>query len=286
MRFSCWLLSLLVHLAIIALALKMPMSSSSLQIDLDKPVYEVDLVRAPEKRAPEPQKGIKEPVAEKEQAEVKEPSKAQKKAQPIKAQEKKTEAKPEAKPISPKKTKELAKKEQPKASEVKAKPKPKEQEKPKKAMSPAAPTPEQVLSQALDAAQENIADDVDREALYQELAKLREDVDRQSGSAQRGSGSGSGSGASEALQLYARIVEQRIKSHWRFPRIGTEENLQAVVEVKIDAQGNIIETNLVSGSGRNDFDNSVLRAVEETEGLSAPPGKEINSIKFTFNLQE
>jgi colicin import membrane protein len=88
------------------------------------------------------------------------------------------------------------------------------------------------------------------------------------------------------MRVYAQIVEQRIKSHWRFPRLGIQKNLQAVVEVKIDAQGKIIDTSLVSGSGRSDFDNSVLRAVEETGELSVPPGKEIKSIKFTFNLQE
>ena len=280
MRFSSWLLSLLVHIAVIAMALKMPMGSSSLKIDLDKPVYKVDLVKVPEKKPSTPEKIAKKPVTSKKQT-SKEPVQTKKKAQPIKLKKKTAKAKPEAKPISLKKTKTAAKKKK-KAVEARPKPKPKEQEKKKKAASPPAPTPEQVLAQALGAAEQNAkeGDNAEREALYQELAKLREDIGTESGS------SGEGSPGSEAMRIYARIVEQRIKSHWRFPRIGIQENLQAVVEVKIDAEGKIIEKKLVSSSGRNDFDNSVLRAVDETGALSTPPGKDIQTIKFTFNLQE
>ena len=73
--------------------------------------------------------------------------------------------------------------------------------------------------------------------LARELAGLRQQVKQsKSGSAQGRSG-----GSSGRKGIYEGIVAAKIKENWRFPKIGTEENLMARVEVEIDEKGKILD---------------------------------------------
>ena len=86
-------------------------------------------------------------------------------------------------------------------------------------------------------------------------------------------------------ELYAAQVKEIIKYNWRYPSIPVERSLVAGVFIRVGPGGHITEYNLLARSGRPDFDESVLKAVEETELLPPPPG-DINEIRINFNLQD
>jgi colicin import membrane protein len=58
------------------------------------------------------------------------------------------------------------------------------------------------------------------------------------------------------------------------------------VRIEIDDKGRIVGQEIIESSGRENFDSSVLRAVEETQELPKPPGKEIREIVINFNLKD
>jgi colicin import membrane protein len=81
-------------------------------------------------------------------------------------------------------------------------------------------------------------------------------------------------------------VERAIKKNWRFPVVGRDKNLVAVVEIRISKAGQILESRVAQSSGRPDFDNSALKAVTETKDLPPPPSDSLEALRINFNLQE
>jgi len=57
------------------------------------------------------------------------------------------------------------------------------------------------------------------------------------------------------------------------------------VQVEIDAGGLILDYSVIESSGRSEFDNSAMRAVEDTSSLPEPPG-DIRTLVIDFNLQD
>jgi len=281
MRFTSFVLSLLIHVLVLALGLYFPFQGEGLTIDLDRPVYEVELVKMPQsKPAPEPEKS--QTVPKKSKA-----SKPSPKETPPKPASKPTRlaAKAPRKQQAPKPTQIARKSKQPAkpAPAKRSAPKPAEKKKPSKPEKspPPPPTKEEVLSQALGDIEKGMDNQEDAEQVVaRELASLKKELSRQ-----QPAGS-SGRGAYHIGELYGRIVEQKVKESWRYPQMGQGSNLSAEVRIQVDSSGEITQFSLQRRSGRSDFDNSVLRAVEETGKLPPPPSREIRTITITFNLQE
>jgi colicin import membrane protein len=244
-------------------------------------------VPEPPKPQPKPEPAKPEPVKP-------EPPKPQPKPEPAKPEPVKTpeppkpakpEPKPEAKPIS--ETKAESKKPEPRKTE------------------PAKPEPsnKDILQSALQDARKEASQSKDKSssggpaqpspqqqaksALKDELAALRKSVGGSIYSTGGGGGGGGGgSGSSGLLQVYASIVEQAIKKNWRYPVFGNDSNLVAVVEVRIDANGQIADVRVLTPSTRSDFDDSAVKAVRETKELPAPPSEAVGTLRINFNLQE
>lgn len=285
MRLNSFILSLLIHLSVVALGFYFPSWGQSTRIDLDKPVYEVDLVRMPQHRvAPQPKKSQVKKTAGK--TKIKQPQRPKPKAKEAKAkQPSKVAALQKSSQTEPKKTKiprKTPKKKQAKSVPKKKKTPQSEPERPKPKAPTPAPTQEKVKSEALEDVMKGVDQEreTDSELLARELASLREEA----GQAPRQSGSGRG--GSRVGEIYGRIVEAKIKKHWRYPRIETGKNLVAEVRISLDPSGAVQDVTLVRPSGRSDFDSSVLRAVEEAEDLPAPPRNNLKTIEITFSLQE
>ena len=282
MRFFSCLLSVLAHMLVFALGLYYPPGSGQTVIDLDKPVYEVDLVSLPKaKPAPQPAK-----------SEVKTPRSSQVKARPpqkesatkeVKLARKKASPKPQQVKKLPKSQPQKAKKKPAPTIEKKKAAKPEKKQAPKE--SAPSPTRENVLSQALDDIQglapQEQEPESDQDVLARELASLSQSLAQQPGSSGKAAGAGTRTGV-----IYGRIVEQRVKNHWRYPKFGEGPNLQAEVQITIAESGSIQDVKLVRSSGRSDFDTSVLKAVQETESLPKPPQPKLKTIIITFNLNE
>ena len=92
-----------------------------------------------------------------------------------------------------------------------------------------------------------------------------------------------------AIELYRRDVEDWIKSHWSYPVALNKEDLEAIIVVKAKSDGSIIKWWFTKKSSNVIFDQSALKAVEQSDPLPMfPPGYRVTHEEFeiTFNLKE
>jgi colicin import membrane protein len=92
-----------------------------------------------------------------------------------------------------------------------------------------------------------------------------------------------------AIELYRRDVEDWIKGHWSYPVALDKENLEAIIVVKAKSDGSILKWWFTKKSSNAMFNQSVLKAVEQSDPLPQfPPGYRVTHEEFeiTFNLME
>ena len=263
---SC-ILSILVHGLILVFGLYAPFSGHRTYIDLEKPVYEVELVREP------PAPSLKQT----EQAASPKPkaAKLKKKAPPTgpkSAAAVKIARKPKKKPSPENQFK------KPEPSPQKPKPDNKKAPEPDSL----APTPEKVLEEAMADIEKETAEQKEapaRDYLAEAQAEIEQDVQA------RKSDEAASAQAASSKQFYGGLVQDLIKDHWRFPGVDDSGSLKARVEIRVNADGKIIESTLLDPSGRPDFDRSVLKAIAETK-QRLPVPENITTIEVTFHSRE
>ncbi|WP_316900300.1 TonB family protein [Pseudodesulfovibrio indicus] len=283
-----FLISVLFHAGLAAFALY-GVNYTGVRVDMDRPVYTVDLVSlAP----PPPGPPVEVQAKAEAPAETAEVPVVAARPEPV-AEVKPTpvvEAKPEpeVKDISPKKVEKktvVTKKEE----KPKPKPEPKPKPKPQK-------TAQQLLAEGMAAAkaQAKREDAAKRKALASELAALKKregdevyahggQPGGQEGGREGGTVGGSGSGLSE---VYALIVGAAIKKNWRYPAFAGEANLLATIEITLDEDGKILSSKVLQPSNNPEFDSSALRAIKETEYVEKPRTVRDRVIRINFNSQE
>ena len=92
-----------------------------------------------------------------------------------------------------------------------------------------------------------------------------------------------------AIELYKRDVEDWIKSHWAYPVALNKDDLEAIIVVKAKSDGSILKWWFTKKSSNVMFNQSVLKAVEQSDPLPRfPPGYRVTHEEFeiTFNLME
>lgn len=292
-RSTGFLLSLVLHATLVTLAaLNL---STALRVDMDKPMYTVDLVSlnvSEDPAAGETGEAAGAPplLAEGQpEDQAKEQAAAPIPPTPAAAEKAKPESKADdAKPIADKKVDD--KKQEKKEEKAPAKPEEKKLSR------------EELLKQALQDVKQDVsakaktakADAPKPDPVAGELAALRKstggNIFTAGGTGPGGAGGGKGTGAggtgSGLMSVYGDIVKQIIQKNWRFHAFGTETNVAVTLEIKIDPQGKILSSKVVTPSGRPDFDDSTMRAVAETEALPPPRIKNLEILHITFNLQE
>lgn len=316
LRHLSWVFSIALHLAVFIGGVYVS-TDSHIKLNLNKRMYEVNLVGPPHKGKPGAKSAPRQAVtpesapqkaAPKEAPVAKapeEPKKPEKKAVPSET------AKPvptvnatvaEAKPEEPKKEepkkeepkKEAPKKEEPKKDEAK-------KEEPKKDVkddkSKKAPSKEDILAEALgdvsktakqtrpgaEGAAKGSAKGGSKDALADALADLGREVSGRGtsgdGTAEDGEGEGESTGSLE--DFYASQVIKVIRQNWRFPRLSNVV-LATTVELRVSKGGEILGSRMVNGSGRSDFDASVMRAIEDTRKLPELPETLPTTFRITF----
>ncbi len=299
-RSTGFVLSLVLHALLVAVA--MLNLSASMKVDMDKPMYTVDLVSlnpSEDPAAGEMGEAAGAPPALSEgQTEEQAAAAAAIPPPPAKAEKAKPEpVKDDAKAISDKKVEEKKKPEKPEKKEEKTPPKPEEKK----------PTREELLREALKDVKSDVASkakdakataksaqELKKEQVAGELAALRKstggNIFTAGGTGPGGAGGGKGTGAGGTgtglMSVYGDIVKQIIKKNWRFPAFGTETNVAVTLEIKIDPQGKILGSKVVTPSGNSVFDNSAMNAVAQTEALPPPRVKTLDTLRITFNLQD
>ena len=316
LRHLSWVFSIALHLAVFIGGVYVS-TDSNIKLNLNKRMYEVNLVGPPHKGKPGAKSAPRQAVtpesapqkaAPKEAPVAKapeEPKKPEKKAVPSET------AKPvptvnatvaEAKPEEPKKEepkkeepkKEAPKKEEPKKDEAK-KEEPKKDAKDDK--SKKAPSKEDILAEALgdvsktakqtrpgaEGAAKGSAKGGSKDALADALADLGREVSGRGtsgdGTAEDGEGEGESTGSLE--DFYASQVIKVIRQNWRFPRLSNVV-LATTVELRVSKGGEILGSRMVNGSGRSDFDASVMRAIEDTRKLPELPETLPTTFRITF----
>lgn len=288
---TSFFLSLSLHAALLALAIVGV--GDRLKVDMDKPMYTVNLVSLNPSEDPaagetgDPAAG---PPAQEEQ-QAAQAEEAQAKPVDLKAEKPRPEpVKDDAKAISEKKVDE------------KKKPDPKKE--PEKKPEEKKLSKEDLLKEALKDVKKDVAASdkakpkadaaPKKDAVASELAELRKgaggNIYTTGGTGPGGAGGGKGTGAggtgSGLMSVYGAIVEQAIKKNWRYPTFAQDKNVAVVLEIKIDPKGKISASRVLTPSGNARFDDSAMQAVSETQTLPPPPTKSVDTLRITFNLQD
>jgi len=101
---------------------------------------------------------------------------------------------------------------------------------------------------------------------------------------------GSGSLWGSALSLYQAKVEQKIKGNWAYPvSLARSQDLEAIVEIKVNRAGKIMDISLRKRSSDPLFDESVVKAIKRSDPLPPFPPiyrKQWDEIVIRFTLGE
>ncbi|MDR0827193.1 MAG: TonB C-terminal domain-containing protein [Desulfovibrio sp.] len=119
-----------------------------------------------------------------------------------------------------------------------------------------------------------------------DLSRALADLGKNVGGAGDGlSGSGPGGSGGDGLGIlgaYQESVISRVRPNWALPARADRKSYTAVVNIKIDKDGTILEARIVKPSGNSFFDSSVMQAVAATRILEPPPHAGYSSIDISF----
>jgi hypothetical protein len=92
---------------------------------------------------------------------------------------------------------------------------------------------------------------------------------------------------SDPVQLYKGYIEYTLRSKWNRPDNMDDDNYTAEVAVKLDPQGNILQTQWLKGSGDAAWDQSVKNVFKLVAGIDRrPPTNFPPKVTIRFDVQE
>ncbi len=308
MRFTSFLVSILLHAGLLGLALFWVSSAAP---RLGPPVYVVDILPpaplgtpegtstaaapAPTPAAPAPTPVppvAPEPPAAPEPVAIPEPPKPEPtpvpeppKPEPVAIPEPPKPEPPKPVPPKPEPPKPAPPKPTPPKPEP-PKPTPPKPEPPK----PKPPTAEEILRNALADAERqanppkpqtgaNSGDPVARA-----LAEAGAQANAQS---PRGRPDGVAGGQGNAPEagigaIYGAQIRAVVRPNWKFIPQARHRNMRVVVRIDIGPGGEVLNSRIINGSGDARMDSSVLEAIAATGTLPPPPSPDIRSVDVTF----
>lgn len=321
MRISSLFISILLHLAVLAFILYVPLRPP---LDITRPVYQVSLVMgAPGgEKLPSPVLGARPPVTGKQVASTE--AAAQPKAEPAPAPkpeeapapaatpESKPEPKPEPRPepkndpVQIPQQPKPEKKPEPKP-EKKPEPKPEKKPEPKPEKKPETKPekkPEPKPEKNTQSKAQNKKQNSGKDALADALADVRKqarsnstgkgggtsasralaDLEKQVGrtGVGGGGGEGDGPGGGGIYDVYVAQVILAVQPNWSMPTY-SRNNMVVQVRIKLDKQGNVLDCHIERSSGRPEFDASAVNAIIRTKTLPPPPTPAQQDLVISFN---
>jgi len=93
--------------------------------------------------------------------------------------------------------------------------------------------------------------------------------------------------ASKEMAQYHVKVRERVEEAWRIPKeIFSEKGLSTMVSIRIDKEGNVIRINIDKKSGREAYDESVIRAIRDAQPLPRIPEElKTDTVDLGFNFR-
>jgi colicin import membrane protein len=289
--------SFLIHVAFVIIVVLSPDFHLFMRKPLP-PVMQVALVQLPGGiPAPGPAASSPEPSAP-APAPKKPPKEAVKAPEPKPEPVAEPQPKPEKKPVpveqppEPEFKKKVSLKEETKKKDIPIekpektpppKPEPEPEPAKKEPPKPAGPTSEELLSKAM-------------ENLKQKVAKSGPPSAGVPGTASTGSGAGGVIGGTDrggdvigtVLQLYEQDVGNRVQQNWAYSNLegSGEKNLEAILGIKINANGEITDVWFDQKSGNTRLDDSAYNAIKKSNPLpKLPAGEKEYKMGIRFNPQ-
>lgn len=212
---------------------------------------------------------------------VQEPEAPEKKAEPEKKEETKAETPPDEKAEvslvekkEPKKEEVRPQKVEPKKVEPK-KEEPKKKEEKKKEIPKKDPGSAERDKRLQDAVQRYLGESTDAGGKGFGAAKVG------------GSGMGGGIQRPPEYFTYRKLLEDRIKSGWRW--YDSNATLITQIEFYVKPDGTIDNVSVLQGSGNREFDDSVMRALQKANPVPPPPAtinSFLNPVRMAFDPRE
>lgn len=84
--------------------------------------------------------------------------------------------------------------------------------------------------------------------------------------------------------VYMTQIMYAVKKEWSFPSF-SREKYHAVIDVKLDPTGKILDIKIDKSSGRADFDASAVNALTRMGSLPPPPNADLQNILISFNSE-
>jgi len=316
MRISSLFISILLHLAVLAFILYVPLRPP---LDITRPIYQVSLVMgAPGgENLPSPVLGARPPVTGKqvvsteaapqpkaeaapapkpEEAPVPAPEALEEKSAPAPAPRPEPQPEPHKDPVQipQKPTPKPEKKPTPKP-EKKPDPEPEKKPAPKQESKTVPKTEKKQEKPAKNSGKDALADalaDVRRQARSQHSGKgggtsasrALADLEKQIGrtGVGGGGGDGDGPGGGGIYDVYAAQVILAVQPHWSMPTY-SRNNMVVQVRIKLDKQGRVLDCGIERSSGRPEFDASAVNAILRAKTLPPPPTPAQQDLVISFN---
>lgn len=162
-------------------------------------------------------------------------------------------------------------------------------EPPKEAPAPKKPEPkEPVFSEKVKKSKEpNVkdkqSDAVKRLEAFEKIKKLKEQKAAAEGTQYKGNVLSQGASLTGVEKLqhdqYLEKLDQQIKNNWQLPEWLANKNLTAVLIVKFDERGILLDRKLIRSSGNNTFDTQALEAVTNSAPFPPPPESLVSYFK-------
>ncbi len=93
--------------------------------------------------------------------------------------------------------------------------------------------------------------------------------------------------SSDPVELYKGALEYAFRSKWNRPDNIADDNFAADVQVSVDQDGNITDTQWQKGSGNNVWDESVRKAIAAVKSMDRPPPTNFPpQVIIRFDVQE
>ncbi len=280
-RFLSFLLSLCLHAGIFAAALFWPAGSRPL-VNLNATVIEVTqyTIGAPGARATAP-KPAEKPAAP--QAKPETPQVPETKPDPPKAPEKPLKApeKPEVKP------------EAPKAPEKPIAVKKEDAPKPANATKPVAAAPKKPAEKPEDAIKKALGDIGKGQPAAKPSGRAPSagsvadalGAFKKAGAGDGDTGTGPGGSGGDGVGIlgtYQQSLVSRIRPFWEYAGRADRKNPMAIARIRIAKDGTIQGATIEKSSGDAAFDGSVLKAIQDTGKVEAPPTPQLMDITLGF----
>lgn len=150
-------------------------------------------------------------------------------------------------------------------------------------------SPSQLIDKAISKIERKVKSE-DSSHLDSALSKIEKEMENSSGTGPAGGGGGGGSSSGITIRIYQMEIENRIKSNWSYPvAAGNKNDLEALVIVKVNSDGTIINSWFKTPSSDGIFDQSVMKAIERSNPLPPfPEGyrRSYDEIEINFNLKD